>query len=301
MHKMGRVAILGGDARMMFAAAYLLENGIPLRAWGMGESAERIFGDSSVEAWQEAIEGADALVLPLPASRDGVRVFAPGVGDRLSPRLMSLLEAFGGRLVLGGRLEASFIHAAEARRLRVCDYFEDESLCLRNAQLTAEGAISLAMEALSVSLFGTEVAVAGYGRIGSFLADALSALGAHVTVLARRKEVLTQAELCGHKTTFLEMRDGRVSLEGIPNHCRVLFNTVPSRIFSPDDLASRFRDCLFLDLASAPGGIDHASAEKMGIRTVWGTALPGKYAPESAGRAVGRTLLSLLEQSEKGE
>jgi dipicolinate synthase subunit A len=74
----------------------------------------------------------------------------------------------------------------------------------------------------------------------------------------------------------------------------VIFNTVPNRIFVGDALDSIPRNCLFVDLASAPGGIDFATAEQRGLRAIWATALPGKYSPETAGVMIAETVETIL-------
>ena len=147
-----------------------------------------------------------------------------------------------------------------------------------------------------MTLDSAKAAVVGYGRIGSLLAEKLRALGADVTVLARRREVLQHAELRHHKGVLLHCKDGYRGLEEIPKDCRVIFNTVPNRIFTGDALEQIPRDCLFVDLASAPGGIDFVAAEKLGIRAVWATALPGKYSPETAGIMIAETVETILSE-----
>ena len=38
---------------------------------------------------------------------------------------------------------------------------------------------------------------------------------------------------------------------------------------------------LIIDLASAPGGVDYETAEKLGIKAILASALPGKVAPDT--------------------
>jgi len=52
-----------------------------------------------------------------------------------------------------------------------------------------------------------------------------------------------------------------------------------------------------IDLASAPGGIDLGAAQELGLQCVWGTALPGKHTPESAGIILAQTVDAFLEDS----
>ena len=291
-----RIAVLGGDRRQLFLLRYLLEKGYQVTSWGLGEEGRTLFPVHMAPTWEAALEGARVLVLPFPVSADGVRLRCPLEKEELSVRLSLLLDAFRGEWILGGRLPEAFVHSMIPKGITPVDYATTEPLLLKNALLTAEGAIALAMEKLPVALDGCCVAVIGYGRIGSLLADRLRGLGAHVLVYARREESLTLASLCHHTPMPLRCEENHACLKQIPSSCRAVFNTVPECLFSGEVLASYPKECLFVDLASAPGGLDRAAADGLGIPWIWGTALPGKYAPESAGIALAQTVERLLEE-----
>ena len=48
----------------------------------------------------------------------------------------------------------------------------------------------------------------------------------------------------------------------------VVFNTVPSLIFTKEVLKNTHKNTLFIDLASLPGGIDKASAKEYNIDVI---------------------------------
>lgn len=291
--QIGRIAVLGGDRRQISAAHVLAERGIAVSAWGLGDCGAEIAPAHLAPTWETAVENADAILLPLPASVDGVRINTPLQPEKEALRIRTLLDVAPTKTVLlGGRLCDSFRELADRRSLTYLDYFEDETLQRKNAVPTAEGAIEIAMRELPVTLHGADTVIFGYGRIGVALGARLGALGARVTVYARRREQLTDAELCGHAVRRLSARDG----ETLPTSVRVIFNTVPAHVLTPDFLRKIPRNCLLIDLASSPGGFDHALAERLGLRCVWGTALPGKCAPESAGRIIAETVQALLEE-----
>lgn len=301
MRERPRIALLGGDTRQLFVAKRMRDDGFPLCLWGMGEVEEPTLCGLVCADWRAALADAEVLVLPLPVSTDGVRLNCPLQKGEEPPRLSALLDAFEGKAVLGGKLPPSFCALAEGRGIPCIDYFESELLQLKNALPTAEGAIFVAMGELPVTLDGCQTAVVGYGRIGSLLAEKLAALGAKVTVLARRREVLETAALRRHKGLLLNEGDGYRALQDLPKDLRVIFNTVPTRIFSGKALEPIPKGCLFLDLASAPGGIDFSAAAELGIRTVWATALPGKYSPETAGILLAETVEAILEELDFNE
>ncbi|MBR2722153.1 MAG: dipicolinate synthase [Clostridia bacterium] len=292
--KFERLTVIGGDERQLYLARDLAKKGYTVSVWGLGEVS--IPGVRKCRRWEDAVAAAHAVILPLPASVDGVRVHCPLHHEDESLRLSALFPAMEGKPLLGGRLEAPLTENAAKYGVTCIDYFQSEITQLRNALPTAEGAIAIAMKELPVTLDGSLVAVVGYGRIGALLAEKLTALGARVLVYARKKEALVCAEL-HHQIPMLLTGEGKAStLAKLPKDCRAVFNTVPVWLFDREVLEHLPRSCVLIDLASAPGGIDRGAANELGIRTVWGTALPGKCTPESAGSILALGVLSLLEE-----
>ena len=291
------LAILGGDRRQIAAARYLASCQYPVFVWGLGECREEIGDAVLCDTWETAIRDADVVILPLPASADGVRIHCPLHDQDVLLRVTTLLNGIGTRLLLGGRFSEPIRSIADQLGVRWIDYFESEVLQLKNAVPTAEGAIAIAMRELPVTIDGVDAAVIGFGRIGELLAEKLRALGAHVTVYARRTEQLTHAENHHHAIGRLIPCHGHFYPASLSAY-RVIFNTVPHRLITRTVLETLRRDAVLIDLASAPGGIDFAAAEELGVRSIWGTALPGKCAPESAGEILAQAIAVILEETE---
>ena len=285
------IAVLGGDKRMDFAARELAQLGYNVREWGRCEDDDSAAFAKMAQEW---LSDVDVLMLPLPTSLDGTHLSTPLQKGGEGLRMEVLFRSARDKLWLAGRFGETFRLCAERDGIHWIDYFESEILQLKNALPTAEGAIEIAMHELPVVLDGTKVAVVGYGRIGEILSHKLKALGAEVTVYARRPTACTRAELLGCFTKQI-MQDVPFDFS---DGTRVIFNTVPSRLFTRTLLQTLPRNCLIIDLASAPGGVDMRAAEEIGIRVIFAAALPGKYAPESAGIILGQTVHSILTNGE---
>lgn len=288
------VALLGGDARQISAAITLAGLGYHVCVWGVGEESDYPAIVQFCSQWKEAVDTADALLLPLPVSKDEIHLYAPLAQEGAALRLDVLFDRAEGKLALGGRFSDTQLRRAAMQNIRCIDYFNSEILQLKNALPTAEGALAVAMRELPVTVDGVHSAVIGYGRIGALLSQKLLSLGAHVTVYARRQESLTLAELHQCSTVLLGAGKEEAVLSHLGRDVRVIFNTVPVRLFSEAVISSLPAGCVFIDLASAPGGIDHGMAERMGIRCIWATSLPGKYAPETAGRMIAESVSLFL-------
>ncbi len=307
-----RFAVIGGDRRMTHAAARLSETGASVALLGAGpDGLPDTGGDFRVATTLAgAVEGATALILPLPATRDGRTVSTPRdlsvtvSFDDLAEllRRRPTLSLFGGRLPAG--FAASIPPYPGTNISRVTDYYEDEALQLRNAAVTAEGALLSAMQLSESTLRGSTAAVIGYGRIGRLLCRLLLSLGADVTVAARREDARLWAQVEGAHP--LRLGDAGRPGGGLYPLCYghpVIFNTVPARVLDRDLLSRMEPGTILIDLASAPFGVadeDVREATVEGrIRYVRAPSIPGTYAPREAGRIIAESIIETMRETEK--
>jgi len=276
-------AVMGGDERQTRLAALLAADGHRVAAFALGLPDDR-------RSAGEAAEDAGVLVLPLPASDGAGALNAPRCGDAV--RVEDVFRGARGKTALAGRAGADVKEAAEKAGVRLIDYFDREELAVRNAAITAEGAVQLLMESLPVTLLGAKVLVVGFGRIGKALSLRLRAMGAAVTVSARRGSDFAWIEVfgCGRADT-------RTLGPGLGDFDAVV-NTVPAPVLSEDRLRLLRPGCLVVDLASRPGGTDFAAAKRLGLRAFPALSLPGKMSPESAAAAIRDTIYNILTELE---
>ena len=137
---------------------------------------------------------------------------------------------------------------------------------------------------------GSRVLVIGFGRVGRAAAQRMAALGARVTVAARRYESLAWAQAIGYGAE----KTGQ--LAGWLCGYDLVVNTVPALVLGEAELADLKPDCLVLDLASKPGGVDLEAAARLGRNVIWALSLPGKVAPVTAGAAIKNTIYNMLHE-----
>lgn len=297
MKKHLKISILGGDLRQLAVADMLSASYDNINIWGIRESAIRYPSEHHVsEDIGKALDGAKLVILPLPASSDGTSLNCPLYDSTEKPKLLKIAEALPAcSAVIGGKIPAEFVFAAQMREVKVFDYFESEDFQIKNAYTTAEAALSIAMNALDKNIRGSRIAITGYGRISKHLSSLLRSIGADVTIAARRDSDISWAESCGCHTLKItpEKKDWLTSLE---RGYDVIYNTVPSWLFDRDFLSRVDKSTFIVDLASAPGGVDIRASKELGANVSWATSLPGKYAPKSAGELVAECVRKLVKE-----
>lgn len=175
--------------------------------------------------------------------------------------------------VIGGGLDLDFL-----KEYQKTDLLKDPYFLAKNAAITAECALQAAMPYLTTTLSNTSVLILGWGRIGKCLARLLACMGSCVTVAVRKEEDRAMLEGLGFRAVDFSNLEAEV-----PRH-RLLFNTVPQGIH----LKGHSRGCVKIDLASLPGlqGEDILPAR----------GLPGKYAPESAGKLIAEAICRSVKE-----
>lgn len=277
-----RFAVLGGDQRQIHLARLLHSDGWDTVTWGL-EKGGAPFGVPLDHALD-----ADIIVLPLPVCR----------GDALNLPLTDM-ELFCDRLweslrpeqiSLGGMTGSLAPRLQEEYGLELLDYYDREEVQIANAVSTAEGAVMRAMKETEETIQGSRCLIIGYGRIGKVLAHRLHGLGAEVTVAARKRSDLAWIGAYGCHAVRVDQLKSELS------RFDLIFNTAPGMVLDADNLRSIKSDCVLMELASLPGGIDMGAVKELGLRAVVERGLPGKVAPLSAAVAIRDGIYHILEE-----
>lgn len=274
-------AVLGGDERSVYVVDRLLRDGHEVRTCFM-EQAPSV-ARTRRETPEEALNGVGCVVLPIPLSADPGVLSTPLSGETMAlSALWPLLPA--GIPVFAGAVKPGEHAQAQEYGLVITDLLTIEELAVKNAALTAEGAVAVLIQETDFCLMGAPILIIGAGRIGKLLGLRLKALGADVTVSARK-----DSDLAWCRAYCLGAADTR-ELELVLPRFSCVVNTVPSPVLSGPRLRVLPKGTPVVELASKPGGVDLSAAQQCGVRVVNAGGLPGKTAPKSAAEAIVDTI-----------
>lgn len=262
-----KTIIIGGDARFEQLARLLSERGEAVGLYGK----EACPWANAVGA--QAMSHADKIVLNCP----------PKAEVKLEDVLEMASDA--AQVITCGPGDPG------VDDVRLVDLWKDEALLLKNAQLTAEGAVASAMRASPRALAGMDCMVVGWGRIGRSLTELLVALGVKVTVASRAASGRNRAVERG-----AEAADTGDIAAALPGR-KLIYNTAPAMVLDASALAHVDLDAMLIDLASPPYGIDLRAAWNRGLRAWREPGLPGRYCPQSAAKAI----LEAIDRQARGE
>ena len=271
--------VMGGDRRMEYAAERLAA---VFDVYTYGFSASR-------PIWE--FKQADILVLPY-LSLSGDYVNSPLISSKI-PAVSALdMLRYGGTL-FGGGLDERFLSYCAERCAVVYDFFNDEELTLKNALLTAEGAVEIILRETDIAISGSNITILGFGRVGKACAKAFSALGANATVCARSLSAREEARTSGYRACEFTAGDAFERADAV-------INTVPEIVLNRAELELLRKGTIILDLASKPYGTDFEAAKELGIKALTAPGLPGKAAPKTAGYLIAESIIRTAEEGEHG-
>ena len=284
MFHLNRFGILGGDKRQLYCGKSIADDGYSVLFSGFDrfDDSEHLIGDRHTDA-ATLIRQCDALLLPLPCTRDGVTLHAPFSSEILS--VDRLLPALGDTPVFCGMADKLPFSGD-----LIFDYSKREEFAVENAVPTSEGAIAIAMQEAPFTVHGSRCLITGFGRIGRVLSRMLYGLGAKVTVSARSLRDIAFIRASGMNALSSERLQGEYDF---------IFNTVPFRLLDAPTLARiTTSDTIVIDLASLPGGVDDEGAGRLSLRVIHALSLPGKAAPKTAGIIIKNAVYHIIREEQ---
>ncbi len=285
------IAIVGGDLRIIKLANMLANDGNLVYTYGIEKAEELknnkniIFCDKLSKAIREDVE---VVIGPIPFSSNGKDINTPFSDKEISIR--ELLHYLNAKILIAGSITPEIYDLANDEYIEIIDIMKREELAVLNTISTAEGTIEIAISNTNKILHGSEVLILGFGRIGKVLARKMAGLSAKVTCAARKDEDLAWIKAYGHIGTNINNVGENLSKYDI------IINTVPHLILTKERLKYVKEDCLLIDLASNPGGIDKKEAKNRGLKLIWALALPGKVAPITTAEFIKDTVYNILKE-----
>ena len=285
-----KFAIIGGDLRIVKLVEMLAKEENQIYVYGL-EKSEDLKNKQNIipcDTIKKTVQDAEIVIGPIPFSSNGNTVNAPFSDKEITIR--ELMHVINAKVLIAGGITPEVYDMANDEYIEIIDIMKREELAVLNTIATAEGTIQIAIENTNKILHGSEVLILGFGRIGKVLARKLAGLAVKVTCAARKDEDLAWIQAYGHKATNINSIGQNLS------QFDIIINTVPHMILTEERLANVKQECLLIDLASNPGGIDKKAVKDRNLKFVWALSLPGKVAPTTSAEFIKDTIYNIIKE-----
>lgn len=285
-----KFAIIGGDLRTIKLAVMLAKEQNQVYVYGLekAEELKNIKNITQCESIKKTIQEVEIVIGPIPFSSNGKTINMPFSDKEISIREM--MHVINAKVLIAGGITPEVYEMANDEYIEIIDIMKREELAVLNTIATAEGTIQVAIENTNKIIHGSEILILGFGRIGKVLARKLAGLSAKVTCAARKDEDIAWIQAYGHKATNINGLGENLKLYDI------IINTVPHIILNEERLKYIKKDCLLIDLASNPGGIDKKAVKDNKLKFVWALSLPGKVAPITTAEFIKDTIYNIIKE-----
>lgn len=294
--------IIGGDKRNLFLAKKLSKDGEKVKIFGFDRINDEFFANNNIKKITNEKEllteleetetifdnnleidkqNKKIIIGPIPYSTDGKTLYAPFCNKKLDINLLKDKKIIAGKI------------PKEVADIESIDILKNEYFTIRNTVPTAEGAIAKAIELTDINIDKANIMVLGFGRVGKTLCYKLKNLGANVYAEARKERDLAWIDVFGYNAIPLEKIN--------ENICKmdIIFNTIPELILDKSKLILMNEKTLIIDLASKPWGTDFESANKMGIKAILYSGIPGKIASEYEAELIKEVIYKEIKRKNK--
>lgn len=283
-------SIIGGDLRIVKLAQMLAIDGNIVYTYGLEKSEELKENQNIIicEKISETVNNSDIIIGPIPFSSNGKDINSPFSDKQISIR--ELMHNINAKTLIAGSITPEVYNLANDEYIEIIDIMKREELSVLNTISTAEGTIEIIISNTNKIIHGSKILILGFGRIGKVLAKKLTGLSANVTCAARKDEDLAWIKAYGYNETNIMLIKENLS------EYDVIINTVPHMILTEERVKYVKDDCLLIDLASNPGGIDKKAAKDRNLKLIWALALPGKVAPITTAEFIKETVYNVLKE-----
>lgn len=283
------ITVIGGDARYLelIRQLQLLPN-TKIILIGFDKIEQGFTGLTQVSLTELDIEHVDIAILPITGTdREGnVEVVFSDQPIQLTTGWFQQLKP--SAQVFTGNTNSFLNEATKKANINLIPLLNRDDVAIYNSIPTAEGTIMMAMEQTDYTLHSSRVTVVGFGRVGQTVANKFSALGARVSVSARKIKDLARINEIG--LTPIPLKE----LHEHTSDCDILINTVPVKVIGKKAIQQLPSHGLIIDLASKPGGTDFDYAKQRGIKAILAKSLPGVVAPKTAGKILADVIKQII-------
>ena len=237
----------------------------------------------------EEVKNSDIIVFPTVLTKDGVLVLTPEYNGNLKIDDV-LKDIVNSKIVIGGVIPVTIKEKLINYNIKFVEYTEIQPFKILNAIPTVEGAISIAIQNSSNTLWKCNCLIIGNGCIGKRLCKTLKDMGAFVTVSARNEvdfSILESENINFTHTSFIEDKLKEFD---------IIFNTVPKKIISNSALKMLDESTIIIDLSSYPYGFDYTLIDTVKCKIIPAQSLPGKYSPVTAANIAAKTVKNIIDE-----
>lgn len=192
--------------------------------------------------------------------------------------------------MIAGNIRDTTWQKAKELQVSLIDIMQREELTILNTTTIAEGAAEIAIREAQRTIHDSNILVIGFDVLGIVIANTLKGIGAQVWGQSENKNAVAWMKTF-HYTPYKE-QEGSKTLQKFD----VIINTKQQEVLGEKELRQVKKECVLIDLVSAPGGINKEVAKRLKLKLIWEPSLHAKVAPNTTAQYIKDTILNILKE-----
>lgn len=242
-----------------------------------------------VDSLKEAVDKSRVIIAPMPLSVKSEYISTVFSKDKIkSEELKSLLH---DKIFFAGDLWEQTKTQLKEQNTVCFDILTNDQLKILSSIITAEGILGIAIQETNTTIHGLKVLVLGFGRTGKMIAKGFDAMGAKVSVEARKPEDLAWIDAYNYEK--IDLRD----LSNYLGSFDLIVNTIPANILDNEKLKLFKKGAILINLPTiTETKIDIHEANNLGVKYIWASSLPQLVAPVTYAEKIKEVIFNILEE-----
>ena len=284
------ISVIGGDL-ITVKLVNIISKTNKVVIFGL-EYAEELMGNDNIvfaDSLESAINESKVIIGPMPLSVKSEYITTVFSKEKIKTE--DFKNLLYDKILIAGDIWLETKEQLESQGTKCFDILTNNALKISNSIITAEGVLGIAIQETSTTIHGLDVLVLGFGRTGKMIAKIFDAVGAKVSVEARKEEDL--AWIDAYNYNKIDLKD----LDQYLGKFDLIINTIPASILDNEKLTLFKKGSVLINLPTiTETKIDINEANKLGVKYIWTSSLPQLVAPVTYAEMIKKIIFQYLEQ-----
>lgn len=284
------ISVIGGDL-ITVKLVNIISKTNKVVIFGL-EYAEELMGNDNIvfaDSLESAINESKVIIGPMPLSVKSEYITTVFSKEKIKTE--DFKNLLYDKILIAGDIWLETKEKLENQGTKCFDILTNNALKISNSIITAEGVLGIAIQETSTTIHGLDVLVLGFGRTGKMIAKIFDAVGAKVSVEARKEEDL--AWIDAYNYNKIDLKD----LDQYLGKFDLIINTIPASILDNEKLKLFKKGSVLINLPTiTETKIDINEANKLGVKYIWTSSLPQLVAPITYAEIIKKIIFQYLEQ-----
>lgn len=287
------VTVVGGDL-ITVKLVQIISKTNKVTVFGL-EYAEELRDNPNIvfaNSLEDAVKSNKVVIAPIPLSVKSEYITT--VFSKAKIKTEDFKSLLHDKILIAGDIWDSTKTQLESQNTKCYDILTNSQLKILASIITAEGVLGIAIQETNTTIHNLKVLILGFGRTGKMISKVFDAVGARVSVEARKPEDLAWIDAYNYEK--IDLKD----LDNYLGKFDLVINTIPANVLNNEKLKLFKQGSVLINLPTiTETKIDIHEANKLGVKYIWASSLPQLVAPMTYAEKIKEVIFNIIEEEQQ--